>query len=60
MISGVSDFIVILMTFHRLQTLSKIARFGQRPDTDLKVGKEIFVFELLKPRGLIMLTGFQI
>ena len=49
MISGVSDFIVILMTFHRLQTLSKIARFGQRPDSDLKVRTQMFAFELLKP-----------
>ena len=48
-ILGVSDIIVILMTFHRLQTLSKIARFGQRPESDLKVRTEMFVFELFKP-----------
>ena len=36
-ILGVSDLIVMLMTFHRLQSLSKIARFGQKPDCDLKV-----------------------
>ena len=51
-ILGVSDIIVILMTFHRLQTLSKIARFGQRPESDLKVRTEMFVFELFILKNL--------
>ena len=55
MILGVSDFIVILMTIHRLQTLSKIARFGQKPECDLKVRKETLT---LNPLVLVSLISF--